>query len=143
MNLKRLLELSDDLRFQVRNPNPEKVQRIGAELVDLAGGGLPTWGAIAWRRAHRLDSAEDQAAGWKVKPVFAKPQLYRDVIRYIELCQGDSNWIRPDSFEIVPWVEQDAAVAQKMIELGRLEEMREPVHNQAEVDADTAELLRK
>jgi len=143
MNLKRLLELSDDLRFQVRNPNPEKVQRIGAELVDLAGGGLPTWGAIAWRRVHRLDRAEEQAAGWKVKPVFAKPQLYRDVIRYIELCQGDSNWIQPDSFEVIPWIDQEAAVAQKMAELRHLEEMREPVPEQAEVDADAAELLRK
>jgi len=143
MNLKRLLELSDDLRFQVRNPDPEKVQRIGAELVDLVGGGLPTWGAIAWRRAHRLDSAEDQAFGWKVKPVFAKPQLYRDVIRYIELCQGDSNWIQPDSFEVIPWIDQEAAVAQKMAELRHLEEMREPVPEQAEVDADAAELLRK
>jgi len=142
MNLKRLLELSDDLRFQVRSPNPEKVLRIGAELVDLVGGGLPTWGAIAWRRAHRLDSAEDQVAAWKVKPVFAKPQLYRDVIRYIEICQGDGNWIQPDSFEVVAWIEQEAAVARKMAELGHLEEMREPVHNQAEVDAEAAELLR-
>jgi len=142
MNLKRLLQLSEDLHRQVSNPNPEKVLRIGAELVDLVGGGLPTWGAIAWRRAHRLDSAEDQVAGWKVKPVFAKAQLYRDVIRYIELCQGDSNWIQPDSFEVMPWVEQEGAVAQKMAELRHLEEMREPVPNQAEVDADTAKLLR-
>jgi len=142
MNLKRLLELSDDLRFQAKSPRSEKVLQIAAELVDLVGGGLPTWGAIAWRRAHRLDSTEDQAAGWKVKPVFAKPQLYRDVIRYIELCQGDSNWIQPDSFEIVPWVEQDAAVAQKMIELGHLEEMREPVPGQVAIDAKSAEVLR-
>lgn len=143
MNLKRLLELSEDLHRQITNPNPEKVLRIGAELVDLVGGGLPTWGAIACRRAYRLDSTEDQAFGWKVKPVFAKPQLYRDVIRYIELCRGDSNWIQPDSFEVVPWVEQEAAVARKMAELGHLEEMRQPVHNQAEIDMQTAELLRK
>jgi len=143
MNLKRLLELSEDLHRQLTNPNPEKIQRIGAELVDLAGGGPPIWGAIAWRRAHRLDSTEDQVAGWKVKPVFAKPQLYRDVIRYIELCQGDGNWIQPDNFEIVPWVEQFTAVAQKILELGHLEEMRAPVPNQAEIDMQTAELLRK
>jgi len=142
MNLKRLLQLSEDLHRQVSNPNPEKVLRIGAELVDLVGGGLPTWGAIAWRRAHRFDSAEDQAFGWKVKPVFAKPQLYRDVIRYVELCQGDGNWIQPDSFEVVPWLEQEAAIARKMAELGHLEEMREPVPNQAEVDAESAEVLR-
>lgn len=143
MNLKRLLELSQDLHRQVANPDPEKVQRIGAELVDLAGGGLPTWGAIAWRRAHRLDSTEDQAASWKVKPVFAIPQLYRDVIRYIELCQGDSNWIQPDSFEVVRWIEQDTAGVRKMTELGHLEEMREPVVDQIAVDAEAAELLRK
>ena len=141
MNLKRLLELSEDLHRQVSNPNPDKVQQIGAELVDLVGGGLPTWGAIAWRRAHRLDSAEDQVAAWKVKPVFAKPQLYRDVIRYIEICQGDGNWIQPDSFEVVPWIEQEAAVAQKMAELRHLEEMREPVPEQAEVDRQAAEIL--
>jgi hypothetical protein len=121
MDPKRLSELSEDLHHELANPDPEKVRRIGADLIDLSGGGLPVWGAIAWRRAHRFDSAEDQVFGWKVKAVFAKPQFYRDVIRYIELCQGDGNWIQPDSFEVVAWIEQEAAVARKMAELGHVE----------------------
>lgn len=136
MDLKQLSQLSKDLWDQLADPNPEKIRRIGADLIDLSGGGLPTWGAIAWRRAHRFDSAEDQVFGWKVKAVFAKPQLYRDAIRYIELCQGDGNWIQPDSFEIVPWIEQDAAIARKMAEL------REPAPIQTKVDAESAEVLR-
>jgi hypothetical protein len=140
MDLKQLSELSEDLHRELADPDPEKVRRIGADLIDLSGGGLPAWGAIAWRRAHRFDSTEDQAFGWKVKTVFAKPQFYRDVIWYVDLCQHYSAWLQPDSFEIVPWIEQDAAITRKMVELGRLAEIREPAAEQVKIDAESMEV---